>query len=57
MCPLILLGIIPRIEFLFQNDDAGEYKCVATNDAGSSEGTAQLIVRSKCYYNVVSQAL
>ena len=28
-----------------KNDDAGEYKCVATNDAGSSEGVAFLTVR------------
>ena len=30
-----------------QNDDAGEYKCVATNDAGSSEGVAFLTVRGQ----------
>lgn len=30
-----------------KSSDAGEYKCVATNDAGSSEGVAMLTVRSK----------
>ena len=29
----------------FQSTDAGEYKCVATNDAGMSEGVAMLTVR------------
>ena len=32
---------------MLQNKDAGDYKCVATNDAGSSEGTATLTVRSR----------
>ena len=32
---------------LNQNDDAGEYKCVATNDAGSSEGIAYLTVKGE----------
>ena len=30
----------------FQSDDGGEYKCVASNDAGTSEGVAYLIIRS-----------
>lgn len=30
-----------------QSSDAGEYKCVATNDAGTSEGVAMLTVRGK----------
>ena len=29
-----------------QNDDAGEYRCNATNEAGSSEGFAHLTVKS-----------
>lgn len=33
--------------FVLQPEDAGEYKCVATNDAGSSEGTAHVTVESK----------
>ena len=30
----------------FQSDDGGEYKCVASNDAGTSEGVAYRIIRS-----------
>ena len=30
---------------VLQSSDAGEYKCVATNDAGTSEGVAMLTVR------------
>ena len=32
--------------FYFQSDDGGEYKCVASNDTGTSEGVAYLIIRS-----------
>ena len=38
----------------FQSSDAGEYKCVATNDVGISEGVAMLTVRGRgriCCYN------
>ena len=31
----------------FQSQDEGIYKCVATNEAGTSEGVAVLTVRSK----------
>ena len=37
-----------------QSSDAGEYKCVATNDVGISEGVAMLTVRGRgrmCCYN------
>lgn len=30
----------------FQREDKGEYKCVASNDAGTSEGVAYLTVRA-----------
>jgi hypothetical protein len=32
-----------------QHEDAGEYRCIATNDAGSSEATAYLTVRSQWF--------
>lgn len=32
---------------MFQDQDSGEYKCVASNDFGSSERVAALIIRSK----------
>ncbi len=38
-------------EIWLQEADAGDYTCVATNDAGSSEGTATLTVRSKYLSN------
>jgi hypothetical protein len=34
-----------------QHEDAGEYRCKATNDAGSDEATAYLTVRSKWFCN------
>ena len=41
------------VVFLFQSSDAGEYKCVATNDAGTSEGVAMLTVRGA--YNLLKK--
>jgi len=37
---------------LFQSSDAGEYKCVATNDVGISEGVAMLTVRGRGWSSV-----
>jgi len=34
---------------VLKNDDAGEYQCIATNEAGSSEAFAYLPVRSKLF--------
>ena len=39
--------ILHNCMYVLQNKDAGDYKCVATNDAGSSEGIATLTVRSR----------
>ena len=45
---VITLTVITLHDIYLQEADAGDYTCVATNDAGSSEGTATLTVRSKC---------
>lgn len=42
---------------LLQNDDAGEYKCIATNEAGSSEGFAYLTVRGNDSFEFESLTL
>ena len=38
--------------FYFKSDDGGEYKCVASNDAGTSEGVAYLIIGSSPTFKI-----
>ena len=39
-------------KLFFQSDDGGEYKCVASNDAGTSEGVAYLIIGSSPTFKI-----
>lgn len=43
----LCLSDVCQLSFPLQSEDGGDYRCVATNDAGSSEGVAHVNVKSK----------